>query len=254
MQKHRKGFARLNPIKNKYQSIWDIDRLYRFIDSGELDTFYGSALGKCRRMKTFLLIQMSCAGRAKDIYNIDRPTLEWGEDFVRFRYNDWKTKGVEGTALSKRFEIRKTDNARICAFSALKDYMAFYADKYPPEEEFPFIWLTYNGKPMTSEKHPFSKDIKSVLAKIGLSTGGSDSYHPNSIRHAVISKWSRGCSLEQVIERTGHRGTETVRKFYDLSVHQDISKEMLDSNFPNTVEPTPSSSSEEEVLSSNEER
>ena len=216
-----KGASRYRPKAAKYDEMWDLGILLDAIKKG----VWTSKERIGARTKALILLRISVAGRNRDLAHIHRESIVWSEDSVKFRLYEWKTQSSETTRFSRWMYISKLRDslANICPYRALKKYMDLHQSDYErlkPQG----IWLTYHGSSSVSHgtlaanTHKFMKEA-GIPPKYGAAT----------IRHATITFWrDMRISVEEVMNRTGHRSERIVLFYYDKSSQKrDITAEIL---------------------------
>jgi hypothetical protein len=202
------GIAANYPSELKYYEMWDLKVL--------LDHLKKTAPSETRaiqmRTQANVLLRMSIAGRNNDVAHIHRPSIIWSEENVRIRLYQWKTQRHQSAKFTNYYTIRKVENPRICAYTALKRYMAYHAEHYQALG-CDDVWLSYTGK-ATVKPATLAQCTRTLMKEAGI----DELFGAATIRHATITFWRKnGLSLEQVMERTGHRSKGLVLKFYDRS-------------------------------------
>jgi hypothetical protein len=188
------GILKEHPNDPKYDEMWDLR---------DLLNYYKEAPPPVRnvnlRLKANVLVRASVAGRNCDIAHIHRPTIKWYSDRVEFRLYKWKTQRFSKLALSNYIAIRKISDSRLCAFTALKEYMDVHELDYA-NLQCRSIWLSYDGlKPIVPST--LCTACRKFMIKIGI----DPKYGGATLRHAAITFWrDMGISPQEVMNRTGH--------------------------------------------------
>lgn len=205
------GARKLRPIEPKYDEMWDATIMFGFL---EKDDFWREKSHIRARVRANILTRLSVAGRNKDVARIDRNSMVWSMNEVKFRFYGWKGQRFDGRRFSNYIVIRKLpiEHRNICAFSALETYMSIHKSDYERVESMG-IWMNYSGSSEISH-HTLASDVRKIMicANIPIEYGAA------TLRHAAITFWrSKGISLAEVMKRTGHRSEALVRKYYDRS-------------------------------------
>jgi hypothetical protein len=128
---------------------------------------------------------------------------------------------------SNYVQVRKAVDARLCAYTALKEYMGLHASDYDLIDS-DSIWLWGNGK-----KEVAPQTLATAVRVLMLDIGIDLIYGSATIRHAAITLWrDLGVSIDDVIDQTGHRSRSLVLKFYNKSTNKtDLLTNYIDDQF-----------------------
>lgn len=211
MIKFTSGVAVNHPKMPKFETMWDMKILFRWLRTD----FWADRPGLKLRTKANVLLRCSVAARNGDAAHIHRD-LRWSNESVSFRFFKWKTQRSENLAFSRWYVVKKLppNKAYRCAYTALREYMEYYKDyfeKTPMTQ--PFIWLDYSGS------HPVKPQaLATCTTQLLREAGVKAPFGSSTIRHAMISYWrSKGLSPQQCIDRTGQKSLSLIEKFYDLA-------------------------------------
>jgi hypothetical protein len=222
-RRQAKGGSNLKPKEPKYDDMWNLSLLFDFLEK----PLWPNKPTIAARCKANMLIRASVAGRNNDVTYIHRSSMIWTDTAVSFRFYNWKTKHLEGIRLSRLMTTRKLPAAKshVCAYSALKIYMDLHESDYArinPEG----IWLNYRGTAMIAPP-TLAMDTRKAMLEANI----PNLYGAATIRHATITFWrEQGIPMDVVMDRTGHRSSSLVRKFYDKSkISHDIMAALMES-------------------------
>lgn len=207
-RRHANGYRRSYPLEPKYEEMWDISLMWNCLR----EDFWWDKPAKRLRTRANILVRLSVAGRNSDVAYIHRPSVQWAETFVTFKFFQWKSQGTTYTRFSRPMTLRKVSDEKICAFSALKQYFEYHNVHFQVLQSNG-IWLSYNG---SKEVQPqtLAMCTQEVMRRAGI----DPMFGVATLRHAAITFWrNQGVSLEEVMERTGHRSKQLVMKYYDRS-------------------------------------
>jgi hypothetical protein len=218
-KKLSKGVMKEFPLDPKYDEMWDLRVLFKHLKSMSMERQRIDM-----RTKANILVRTSIAGRNGDVAFIHRKSIKWDEASVRFRFFQWKTQCHTAMRFSNYFSVAKQSETALCPYNALKEYMALHEKDYE-SLDCDGIWLNYRGN---AEVKPAT--LANCARKEMKEAGIDELYGAGTIRHATITFWrDNGIPMEKVIERTQHKSTKLVLKFYDKSCTKlDIMADILD--------------------------
>jgi integrase len=219
-QRQARGIQRLFPLDPKYESMWDVKTLWEFLKSN----FWADKPKKKLRTKANILIRLSVAGRNGDVAHIHRSSITWGSNFFSFRFFQWKTQHTTRSRFSRYMTIRKAVDSHLCAYTAIREYFDLFKEDMD-RINARSIWLSNAGS-----KEIMSSTLANCTRKVMREAGIDAIYGAATLRHAAITFWrDQGISIEEVMQRTGHRSMQLVLKYYDRSsIKNDIMANILD--------------------------
>jgi hypothetical protein len=210
MKRLSKGNRVINPKRSKYSDMWDPHIFWDAVLEGR----FGSGRPNIDlRTKTAMLIRLSIAARNFDVAHIYRPSIEWTDSTVKFKFYKFKTQHIEAVEFSRTHVIRKLPSHlhQICAYSSLKSYLDLNSSHYRPSQKG--IWLHYNFSSEVSHQC-LAKDTRDAMDRVGIPS----KYRSGTLRHAAITFFrTKKFSRDEVKARTGHKNDHVIDYFYDFS-------------------------------------
>lgn len=216
-----KGVFELQPPGPRYDDIWDVSIVLKFLAT----LFPNNKLSlKLLTLKLVMLIALITGQRCQSIHYLDLQGLSKHETYFKFKLLKHVKQSKAGVKINPIFLNKYPIKPELCVYQTLEHYL-LATNTLRGEETQLFI----------SYIKPYKKVCKDTVSrwiKLCLSLSGVDvtKFKPHSTRSASSSATlSNGISVQQILKTVGWKSEEVFRKFYAKPILESNNEEYTSS-------------------------
>ena len=199
-----KYFYRERPLKCKYSSFSDVDKLLDFLKTWHPMT---SLSLKQLTLKTIALIALSSSDRGQTLHLASTGSMEILPDKVIFVIRE-RVKNTRKTLKPTIINCPVSDVESLNVAAYVKYYIDVTNDF---REEGGQLFISWASKSPVS-KQSLARWLTQILSMAGIDT---NTFKAHSFRGAGLTKaYQRGASLEQIVEAGNWSSSSTFKRFY----------------------------------------
>lgn len=209
------GIFTERPSLPKYTTIWDVDIVFKYIESLQNTTLLQLS---CKLSVIYLLLT---AQRCQTLHLLELDDIEFQGDRVIIHSNHILKQTKPGNHLQNIVLQRYEAIPSICIVNILEEYIR----RTKPLRHNETKLLISTQKPHKAVSHQtISRWVKNILVKAGINS----KYGPHSTRAASTSAGSlRGVPLTTIAKTAGWKGAETFAKFYNKTIQGKTVQEAI---------------------------
>lgn len=205
-----KGCGNLKPPEPKYDSTWDVSKVFRKLESwGRNCDLSFLKLSK----KTVMLLLLCTAQRGQTIWLLQRSGLKWTEYGARFHMRHQLKHNQPGEPLSTLKIYEYPRNRNICPVQTLRAYM-LHTKPLRKDIDQVFITTTKPYRPVA--RNTISGWVKKVLEASGIDTVkyASHSTRAASTSAAIVS----GVNVNTLMQQASWKSAQTFAIHYNKPI------------------------------------
>lgn len=205
-----KGCGNLNPPEPKYDSTWDVSKVFRKLESWGRN----SDLSLLRLSKKAVMLLLLCtAQRGQTVWLFKRSGLKWTEYGARFNMDCQLKHNQPGQPLNTIKVYAYPRNANICPVQCLKEYVTRTKRIRGPIDQI-FITTTKPHRPVA--RNTISGWVKKVLNVSGIDT---DRFASHSTRAASTSAAiASGINVNTLMRQASWKCAQTFAVHYNKPI------------------------------------
>lgn len=221
-----KGIFELRPSLPKYQSIWNVDFVLKFLE--ELSPVTDISF-KELTFKLVTLIALLSGQRCQTLTLLKLSEMITSDDKYVFHVQSLLKQSRSGKHLHPIEFISYPVNDKLCVVTTLKEYIA----RSKPFRTDDQLFLSYKKPHKKVSKETIARWIRTTLNRAGINT---NKFKPHSTRSASTSAAAAtGASINCIMKAAGWSQESTFRKFYNKEVNVNFGEQILKNYQRNSI-------------------